>query len=441
MTGFRWELTEVLITVIECAIYFLFLTRMYSSKIQIGKCFAIIIVFMSTVIMIFDILNVEMSTKLFCIILIESVLTFILFSVNIKEVVVTQIIWAIDLVISDGISVGGMMFFYNKYDIGVLVAHNSIRLKMSLLSKLFNLVLIILFGKILDRDKSYYSIKETFIILCQGLSSMLCLLMIIEFSYFEIVHNKYNYLILTTLSLLILSSHIGFYLLFVRYVKSRQKEQDLLKVKIYAEKQFEYYKSLEKEQLKIKKIRHDIKDHLSSVQGLMKTDKNMAGEYIEKCMESVKESESFFDTGNPIANIILHEKVKEAQVKNIEMDISIEAGCFDFLDMVDMCCILSNALNNAIEACEKVKNERVIRLRALHNGTALIVRIDNSVEQLPKIKNGNLVSYKKDKENHGIGITSIRMTVEHYQGEVAFEMDDKKKRFTLVVMVPGKRKV
>lgn len=99
-------------------------------------------------------------------------------------------------------------------------------------------------------------------------------------------------------------------------------------------------------------FRHDIKNHLSVLGGLLNTQNlDAAKSYLQK-LEAVSASLSFpYHTGNPTVDILLGEKLELAKTRGISTDLSLHLPKNSILDDFDLCIIFSNALDNAIHAC------------------------------------------------------------------------------------------
>ena len=79
--------------------------------------------------------------------------------------------------------------------------------------------------------------------------------------------------------------------------------------------------------------------------------------------------------------------------------------------------MLSNLLDNAIEACEKVQEERIIRLKLVREEKEMVVSVQNRVNEPVHIdQNGIIPTIKRDKRNHGIGLRNVQRVLDKYQG-------------------------
>ncbi|NGT96949.1 sensor histidine kinase, partial [Clostridium perfringens] len=101
----------------------------------------------------------------------------------------------------------------------------------------------------------------------------------------------------------------------------------------------------------------------------------------------------------------------------------------------DICTIFSNCIDNAIEACKKIKdNNRYISLKGNCVNNFYVIKIENSKTNKIKKLNGDFLTDKKDKFLHGIGLKNIRLALEKYNGEIIIEpLDDK---FILKMLIP-----
>ena len=95
--------------------------------------------------------------------------------------------------------------------------------------------------------------------------------------------------------------------------------------------------------------------------------------------------------------------------------------------------VLSNLLDNALEACEKISNtsERYILLKAKVNANESILYVENSIDSPVKISNGRIATSKKDGLQHGYGLQNILSIVESFGGAYAMHCENKKFVFVI----------
>lgn len=184
------------------------------------------------------------------------------------------------------------------------------------------------------------------------------------------------------------------------------------------ESQIEHYRNIDKSYSMIKKYKHDMKNHLVCLNHLLNRQEiEKAKSYLEQISEGILKGEDIFDTGNYILDAIITEKSITAKSKGIKFTTSIMINKNIKIDPVDWCIIFGNALDNAIEACEKVEdNRKFISLKLLSRSNTFIVKIINSSENDFIIEKKKYLTTKKNKEEHGIGMDNIRKSIEKYDG-------------------------
>ena len=168
-----------------------------------------------------------------------------------------------------------------------------------------------------------------------------------------------------------------------------------------------------------KAFRHDIKNHLAVLDGLLKGGKLEEGrEYLKK-LESVSEALSFpYQTGNPVVDILLGEKL--ALAVGIETEVSLLLPSLCGIDDFDLCVLFANALDNAITACRAQDGAKSILISGKRQGDFYMLTFENtcSDEPLPPA---------------GTGLSNIRAMVEKYHGAVMTEKSGGK--FSLNVLL------
>lgn len=159
-------------------------------------------------------------------------------------------------------------------------------------------------------------------------------------------------------------------------------------------------------------FRHDLQNHLSVLGGLLNSGKTDEGrDYLQK-LTAVSASLSLpCHTGDPVADIILGEKLGMAKAKGItaELALALPGGLGALgLDAPDLCVILANALDNALHACDAVCGEKWIRIRGVRQGDFYLLTVENSCVPGPT-------------PPMGTGLSNIRAAMEKYGGAMRAE--------------------
>jgi sensor histidine kinase regulating citrate/malate metabolism len=177
-------------------------------------------------------------------------------------------------------------------------------------------------------------------------------------------------------------------------------------------------------QNQIRSMWHDINNHIAVVKGMVASEEGSAAKYIDELEKKIGEYASHVAFGNTIIDSVLYTKTAKAKELGIEINSSLEMDKNIRISPIDLCTIFSNALDNAIEACEEVDpGKRFILLKAVQNQGFLFIKIINSSENRKKSGNEFLTT-KKEKSRHGIGLKSIQNAADSYSGTVNTDYKD-----------------
>lgn len=185
------------------------------------------------------------------------------------------------------------------------------------------------------------------------------------------------------------------------------------------------------------KIRHDIKNHsLCLAQLLEKENVEEARHYLEQWNTVIEAGETVIRTGSVFADAILNPKYQQAKKMGIDITIQMSVPGEDRIDPVDLCCLLANALDNAIEACQrgiKAGNPAGwIRMKSQIYPNYWVFEIANSTCVSVKRHGGRFLSSKQVPIS-GVGLQNIRTVVERYEGVLDLKSGTS---FTLNAMFP-----
>ncbi len=193
-------------------------------------------------------------------------------------------------------------------------------------------------------------------------------------------------------------------------------------------------------------LRHDMRSHLANISLLVKAAADSVKEeledYIGKMEETVSRLDFIYQTGNPITDIIIHQKKQEAEKKQIPFQVDFVYPRKLPIDVYDIAVILNNALENAIEACGRAEGEKQIRLRSYVKESLFFIEIENdfSGDIAMEKESGLPVSSKGNGKLHGIGISNMQRCAKKYMGDIDIVISDTggRKKFSLTVMMNGK---
>ena len=195
------------------------------------------------------------------------------------------------------------------------------------------------------------------------------------------------------------------YLLFNCISKQYFENISLLMEK-QVEQQVEHYKKINKLTDDLREFRHDYKNHMICLQSLLNNKQyDEALSYVKSITnQEILDSNKFF-SGNQIADAILTDKNELAQKNNCK--IIFDGSVSDEISVSNLCTILSNALDNSIEACSKIDSDetQIIDVKCVASELIQIIRISN-----PNLDNNAVTETSKaDRKNHGFGLATTSL--------------------------------
>lgn len=220
-----------------------------------------------------------------------------------------------------------------------------------------------------------------------------------------------------------------FYLSGMDRVYREQKRREQYQSQVAA------YQMLEGQYRQMERLRHDMKNHVIGLLGLLEQKEwEKMKDYLNRMAEAGALGGGGETTGNKAVDALLYQKRKEAEGHGIrwESDMQVPRGCG--IEDFDFCVLIGNILDNAMEACEKLsqETEKFISIQSRVRKSFFLLEARNSAKQKP----GNSITCT-DKENpqrHGIGIPNILGVAGNYNGAVETKLEGQV--FTISILLP-----
>lgn len=196
------------------------------------------------------------------------------------------------------------------------------------------------------------------------------------------------------------------------------------------------YQSLRKAYDVNRMMYHDFKNHMLVVNELIQEEKNReALEYINTYIHRTLSINQRVESGCKIIDIIVNCKIAEALEKSVQFTYEIDYIGEICITDIDMCALLANLLDNAIEACEKIDDKtRCLDLKIKRVNDMLFIQVQNSMVYGRKEKSRFFETSKKNKELHGLGMKSIDNVIKKYDGHKEYEIQ--KDKFLIYISIP-----
>ncbi|CEP79519.1 ATP-binding protein [Paraclostridium sordellii] len=313
-----------------------------------------------------------------------------------------------------------------------LIYENLVFIEVTVLSKLLliYLVTVIKFLKL----KMKFNIKEyscmTFSILINLISATLIFSIIYKTT--QSITNQFLDIIIVVISMSIWVFNGCLMWLIIRFMKDSRLKAENKCIKENIGLQYNYYLNMQHSQQKIRNLYHDMKNHMICIEKIYGEN-----DYIKSINKQLNEFTYIYNTNNIILDIILNDKRNICENKKIELIADINFKECNFIDITDVCSIFSNIIDNAIEACDKIENNKIekkIRLKGTNVNRLYVLKCENTKLNKINKKNELFMTDKKDKFLHGVGIKSIKASVEKYNGNL--ELNDLGNKFLVNICIP-----
>ncbi len=179
---------------------------------------------------------------------------------------------------------------------------------------------------------------------------------------------------------------------------------------------------------------HDLKHQIAVLRAESNADKRNA--YLDEMESEIQVYEAQNKTGNDILDTVLTSKSLYCEKHRIGITCVADGQLLNFMDVMDICTIFGNALDNAIECELKIpdKGKRLIHLSVAAKKQFLTINIENYCEEETVFKDGLPLTSKNDHAYHGFGVKSIQHSAQKYGGSMT--VNQEKNWFRLMVLIP-----
>ena len=299
-----------------------------------------------------------------------------------------------------------------------------------IISKVLYFFIAMLLLRFTQKDNTITKIPTTFYIF-----PLITLVAVICFWYISL--NQYlefsNQIILGVVSVLLLLATL---FVFFSFQSNAQKESKLLLLQQEQDKistDITYYDILEKQNNNLRAYAHDAKNHLSAIKNLNTNPE--IDTYISKMNERLTEYSKVSHSGNHTLDVVIDKYVAECDINKIAFEFDIKNNNLSGIENYDIVAILSNLLDNAVDAA-KISKEKYIAVETDFRNDFSVIIVSNSCDISPTFNDSELpTTTKKHKQLHGFGLKSVKKTLKKYNGDIDFEYDGEKNCFIVTVFL------
>ena len=214
-----------------------------------------------------------------------------------------------------------------------------------------------------------------------------------------------------------------------------KKEYDLAQQKLNI--QIEHYQKLYDAQREIGAIRHDIRDKLTAISGLL-SQGNIpeAIAHITGIVDKVEKKSDIIDTGHPPIDAVINAKITKAEESDIYIKHKLIIENPIDISQLDIALLIANALDNAIKGILRSTDvERFIKLDVTNTTEYISILVEN---QSSGPVYDNFQTSKPEKINHGFGLEQMKAITKKYNGDINPKYNSENYKFTLEILLKNK---
>lgn len=321
-------------------------------------------------------------------------------------VIYIVVILMVDVIVSAIITVYGIEYnMTSSYDITYIVG--------AMLSNFVRFWICVYIGKFLGMRLRGLPVSYwIFFAVCPVLS-ILCLLV---FDSYLMQAESVNLYTVFIPSFCIL--YVNFMLF--RFFETFSEKIRLMVVEELAQSEKENYKLLQENEEELRSLRHDIKNHILMIEEyLNKSNTETAIEHIKGISKTLDAISTIIYTSNPSIDAAVNIGGRKARLAGIDYKVQVLGNAEVKVEAVDICRLLSNAIDNAIEAAQETK-EKYIFMEIKISEENIIIHIENSTQK----EKSSLLTSKKDRKNHGFGMIGIKKVVNKQNGVMNYNLNN-----------------
>lgn len=312
------------------------------------------------------------------------------------------------------------------FNIGISdIQSSSLLFAIGTLSSKFFAYVFILFTKAKRfqiKDKPFkHNVLWVFLL---PIASILIMLLFLRCCY-QIEDTGFQVITLIT-SVILAFANIAIFHIIDKQNELIETKEKLLFTEKHINNQVIHYQDLYKYQNEMRIFRHDIRNRLVSLIGLLKQSQTeKAIQEMESNLNWINEmNDNIVNSGNPVIDAILQSKLRDAKEKGISIEIFIRFSADVEIDEIELGIILGNALDNAIEAVEKIADgeNKTIQFKLISTKDRISISIENPVKD--NVDVNNLSTTKVNKIFHGYGVERIKQIARKYDGFANFTCEN-----------------
>ena len=319
------------------------------------------------------------------------------------------------------------------------ISDDSILNLIVVMEKAIVLFFIILFNKYFSKDTmNYLTDKQWIKFMVFPLFTIFVIAAIINncLSNTVIIKNESLLFITWIIAAGLIGMNITLFYLINDIAKSNKELHEHRMFELESSNQLQLYNTILSDTEKQRKLSHEYKNQIQCIQTLCETAQyDELKRYLHQITDKVLHDLDRINTNHAIVNAVINVKYQETVEKNILFIFQLNDMSKLKLESEDIVILLSNLLNNAIEACEHCNTERMIKLKLILENEQLILSVWNTHENtlIPKDKSFQTTK-TEDASCHGIGLQNVIHVIEKNHGD--YVIIPKEHEFMISIIIP-----
>ena len=408
-----WNFIEILNSFIEMGIIYLYFGKLMSVK-PVNNAFILSVYLISSIILSFfsSFLNIPLLLLTVTFVLLFAN-ALILYEDNRMNKIFYSFMYVVIILITDPVLVG--ISYISK-----VFAHNDLfeneagRIVGMVITKVVYFWSSVALARILKKKVRELPLKYWISIL---LTPIISIILLYGMTIPMLEHENSKIILIYIISIFgIVYLNVSMFNFFDSY----SKQIKLSFMETVAERENDNYQSLKLVYQEMKKLKHDFKNELETLNSLISERKYETAEnHIAELSDYIDKTAAICYTGNEAVDSLINNKIRSAKQQNIKVITKMNTQAIPAVNSMELCRIFGNALDNAIEACCKIEeSKRFICISIKELEDVILIEISNSSEY---VDTSNLISTKVQKGIHGYGIQSICSSVARIGGTYNFK--------------------
>lgn len=306
------------------------------------------------------------------------------------------------------------------------------------LSKLIYFSVITVIKKFFGGKKEQYVNDSFFWVLFLLPLGSIAVFILVHFIVNKYVLSDFIGALVSAVSVMLLFENILAFIIYEKAIKNLYELYDLRTLALQQDIDQKFFDAIEQSQNDIKHFSHDMKNHLTQIRYMDNIEE--VHKYLDTLIKEVEKISYVRISSNKMLNLIISKYSAICEKKEIEFIVDVKFANLKYIADVDLSTLLNNLLDNAVEAAEKAEHSKIdVQIFAKNSKYDGIIIKNTCVSKVDYV-NGALVTSKKEKKIHGVGLKIVNKILKKYEAMYDWRYDESNKIFETDIAFPKKTK-